>query len=343
MVTKLLSAASAADREEAGRLLRGGGLVAFPTETVYGLGALGLEDAAVARIFEAKGRPACDPLILHVSGVVDLQRLCRPDDRALLLARRFWPGPLTLVLPALPEVPLRVRAGLPSVAVRSPQHPAARELIRLARQPLAAPSANLFGHVSPTTARHVLDDLEGRIDAVLDAGPTSVGVESTVLSLAGDHPVLLRPGGISARDLSAALGEEVRSAGASSEGPQLSPGMMARHYSPRARLLLIDEAEDHEARRRLRAAAGEGAALLLLEEDAGELTDLPVRRILLGSRSDPAAVAAHLYAALRELDDTGVSTIAVRLMPVEEGLAAAINDRLRRAAGSPPREHDPLR
>ncbi|MEW6048828.1 MAG: L-threonylcarbamoyladenylate synthase, partial [Bacillota bacterium] len=221
---------------QAGRVIRDGGLVAFPTETVYGLGADALSDRAVQRIFEAKGRPADNPLIVHVASVEAVGDLAFPDPfgRWEMLARRFWPGPLTLVLPCRPVVSRAVTAGLGTVAIRMPRHAVALGLIDAAGRPVAAPSANRSGRPSPSSASHVLEDLDGRIEWVLDGGPTGVGVESTVLDLCGEVPVVLRPGGVGLEALTDALGE-VKLAGeevAPGEAPR-SPGLKYRHYAPR--------------------------------------------------------------------------------------------------------------
>lgn len=337
--TTLLAGSDPAGIAEAARILRTGGLVAFPTETVYGLGAAGLDPEAVAAVFEAKGRPHTDPLILHVESAAWLPRLCGPiPPEAGPLADHFWPGPLTLVLPALEAVPRLVTAGLDTVAVRSPAHPIARALLAEVDLPLAAPSANLFGHISPTTASHVLRDLDGLIDAVVDGGPCEVGLESTVLSLVGERPTILRPGAVTPHDISRLLGVEVAE-DAATAGPdqaQQSPGRLHRHYSPRTRLILIEDEDDCRAHAALREAAAEGAALLLYDEDAAApdmepAGRFPPLRALLGSRHDPAGVARGLYAALRAMDEAGAHAIAVRLLP-PGGLADAVNDRLRRAA-----------
>jgi L-threonylcarbamoyladenylate synthase len=224
---------------EAAAIIRAGGLVAFPTETVYGLGADGLNPAAVARIFEAKERPSTDPLILHIAEPETLLQLVREAPPvALELARRFWPGPLTLVLPKQPGVPDIVTAGLATVAVRMPAHPVALALIRAARTPIAAPSANRFGRTSPTTARHVQDDLGDRIDLILDAGPTPIGVESTVLDLTRPVPTILRPGGLPREALEGLLGP-VAVQTHLAEGPMPSPGLLPKHYAPRAPMILV--------------------------------------------------------------------------------------------------------
>src|SRR5579872_7490105 len=224
--------------DHAAGLLRAGGLVAFPTETVYGLGAHALDAVAVRAIFEAKGRPADDPVIVHIASVAELERVAQPNHVARQLAECFWPGPLTLVLPKRADVPREATAGLATVGVRVPSHPVAHRLLTAAGVPIAAPSANLFGRPSPTTARHVVDDLDGRIDAVLDGGPATVGVESTIVDLSGNVPRLLRPGGLPSESIEAALGTTLAHA-TQHDGPQEAPGMLSVHYAPRTPLTLI--------------------------------------------------------------------------------------------------------
>ena len=311
--------------------MRAGGLVAFPTETVYGLGANALDEAAARRIFAAKERPADDPLIVHLASAntIGLVAASTPPlfDR---LAAHFWPGPLTLVLPRGLAVPLSVTAGGETVAVRVPAHPVARALIESSAVPIAAPSANRFGRTSPTTAAHVLEDLDGRVDLVLDGGPTEVGVESTVLDLTSDPPRVLRPGGVTVEQLRELLGDRLVVAGAAVADPR-SPGTHLRHYSPRARLDLFDgeggatSAARHAARL---ASGGERVGALLFAGDpvpAGALVEQ------LGDAAAPEEAATRLYAALRSLDASGVDTIVARL-PRAAGLGLALRDRLRRAA-----------
>lgn len=340
METRLLHALTPADpdlREAADRLRRGE-LVAFPTETVYGLGALGLDARAVERIFAAKGRPHSDPVILHVGDPAWVPALVRSlpplAERAM---EAFWPGPLTLVLPKSERVPDVVTAGGDSVAVRMPAHPLALELIRQVGEPVAAPSANLFSRTSPTTAEHVLQDLSGRIEAVLDGGPTTVGVESTVLDLRGPEPVILRPGGVTQEQLARVLECPVSAPGQSVDDgePAVSPGQLTRHYSPRAEMRLfagpdaaVLAALRHEAER---ANSPQTTAVLAFSEDEVELQGLPAEVVDLGSRTRPEQAARALYAAMRDLDARGVTLILARLAP-HGGLGDAVNDRLRRAA-----------
>ena len=321
-------------------VLRRGGIVAFPTETVYGLGAHALDRTAVRRIFEAKGRPANDPLIVHVRSIDDLPPLVAvvPSD-VHRLAERFWPGPLTVVLPRSPLIPDEVTAGLPTVAVRVPANKVAQALIEAAGLPIAAPSANLFSRPSPTNADHVLQDLDGRIDMVLDAGPTLVGVESTVLDLSHDVPIVLRPGAVTLEMLHDALPHvQMREAivPMSADVPMPAPGLLSRHYSPRAPVTLY-EGEPLAVVARLdrdaRDAASAGKRVGIIAADEDQLADVIAHVVRLGPQGDLAVVAARLYAALRELDAAGVDLILVRSFPESSGLGLAIRDRLRRAAG----------
>jgi L-threonylcarbamoyladenylate synthase len=328
--------------EAAAERLRAGDLVAFPTETVYGLGVHALNPAAVRRLFAAKGRPATDPLIVHVTSLEAAVPLVAglPDD-AHRLSERFWPGPLTLVMRRSSAVPDEVTAGLETVAIRAPAHPVARALLAAARVPVAAPSANLFSRPSPTHASHVLDDLDGLIDLVLDAGSTAVGVESTVLDLMSDPPVVLRPGAITPEMLRGVL-PRVRIFAQAAPAPDLpkpSPGMLERHYSPRAPLTLYEGQRDAAIAGLIRDATGARAlghavGILTTTEDRHRM---PVGEpgfllIELGSSADMATVASRLFAALRELDAAGVDVILARGFPTEEGLGLAVQDRLRRAA-----------
>lgn len=339
--TQVLNADAPGAVERAAAILREGGLVAFPTETVYGLGADGFNPEAVARIFAAKGRPADNPLILHVTGADMLAGVARDlPASARPLMDAFWPGPLTLVLPRGPAVPAAVAAGRDTVAVRAPAHPVALALIRAVGRPLAAPSANRSGRPSPTRAEDVLEDLDGRIDAVLDGGPTGIGVESTVVDLTASPPVLLRPGGVPAEALAAALpglGRAEAAAGSRvGAGPAPAPGMRYEHYAPRARVILFEGPAGRVAeavRRRAEALAHEGrrVAVLATEETAGAYHALGSAVAVLGSRSDPGGMGRRLFAALRDLDRGGAEVILAEGVP-EAGLGEAIMDRLRRAA-----------
>ena len=323
--------------------LRGGGLVAFPTETVYGLGAHALDPAAVRRIFEAKGRPSTDPLIVHVTSLDAAASLVAAmPDAARLLASRFWPGPLTLVLPRSPRVPDEVTAGLDTVAIRVPAHPVARALLDVAGIPVAAPSANLFSRPSPTRAAHVLDDLDGRIDMILDAGPTTVGVESTVLDLSGAVPTVLRPGAVTLEMLRAILPTVLSLHGQTGDASsaQLSPGMLARHYAPRTPMTLYMGEPDAQRRAMVsqaRASVRMGLRVGILAADdtanGFDRHELDGTALVLGSLGDgDAAIAARLYDALRQLDAAHLDIILACDAGSADGLGRAIHDRLRRAA-----------
>jgi L-threonylcarbamoyladenylate synthase len=304
-----------------------GELVAVPTETVYGLAANALDAAACRKIFLAKGRPTTDPLIVHLHAASELEHIAVPHDSVWKLARQFWPGPLTLVLPKKSIVPDIVSAGLPSVAVRVPSHPLFRRLLKRCGLPLAAPSANLFGYVSPTTAEHVRAGLGGKIRFILDGGPAAIGLESTILDLRDPaRPRLLRPGAITRAQLEHVLGQPVRATPRGrrpAEEAQLAPGLLARHYSPRTPVVLHDRITASQVR-----AGGPSDVWLFLakpEESAGA----NIR--WLDARGDLRGAARRLFGRLRELDEAGFRTIHAELAP-GAGLAEAINDRLRRAA-----------
>lgn len=298
--------------------LRAGELVAFPSETVYGLGADATSDRAVARIFEAKGRPRINPLIVHVPDLKVTERYGLVDERARLLAARFWPGPLTMVLPRREDcaISLLCSAGLDSLALRAPAHPVAQSLLRAFDGPIAGPSANASGKISPTQAKHVAQSLGERVSLILDAGPCPIGLESTVLDLSGERPVLLRPGAVTAEEIRDVLGDLALPDRDDAEGPQRSPGRLASHYAPEHPLRL--EAVDVEAGEALLAfgpAPPSGAKSVLNLSETGDLVE----------------AAANLFAHIRALDAEAVPRIAVMPIP-EQGLGAAINDRLRRAA-----------
>lgn len=317
---------------EAGALLRAGGLVAFPTETVYGLGAHALDPVAVHRIYEAKGRPSHNPLIVHVAGPAEARRVVREwPERAERLAAAFWPGPLTLVLPRHRDVPDEVTGGGDTVAVRVPAHPVALGLLRAAGVPVAAPSANRSTEVSPTTARHVVKGLGDRVDLVLDGGPTRVGIESTVVDLSGATPVLLRPGMLGPAELEPIVGM-LALPGPRAEGESAlpSPGMLERHYAPRARLVLFDPHDAAELARARRSVAdaralGRRTGALVIAAEPAEVDE--ARRL----PADPHAYAQRLYDALHTLDDAGCDVVIVERVP--DGPAwLGVRDRLERAA-----------
>lgn len=321
----------------AAEVIRRGGLVAFPTETVYGLGASALDAAAAKKIYAAKGRPSDNPLIVHIAELSEAERCFEVTELFYVLAQTFWPGPLTMILPKKECIPVSVTGGLDTVAVRMPAHPAARGLIRQAGVPIAAPSANLSGHPSPTEAAHVIRDLDGRIDMILAAGSCSIGVESTVVRLEGENLRLLRPGGVTLEELSGCIGasrvildqavtEKLK------EGTRpASPGMKYRHYAPRARVILL-RGEDAEVRmqmrERLEADCRSGA--LCFDEDLPLLSG--ERTLSMGGVHDSKMQAHRLFSCLRAFDDMEVETVYARL-PEKSGMGLALYNRLTRAAG----------
>ncbi|MGO4704667.1 L-threonylcarbamoyladenylate synthase [Microvirga sp. 2MCAF38] len=317
--TELLQA-DEAGIARAAAILREGGLVAFPTETVYGLGADATNADAVAGIYAAKERPSFNPLIAHVADFEAAQIQGIFDETARTLAEAFWPGPLTLVVPVAKTCTVSdlARAGLDSVGLRVPAHPLAHALLIEASRPIAAPSANRSGRVSPTNADHVLSDLDRRIDAVLDGGSTQVGVESTIIACLGDAPRLLRPGGVPREAVEELIGRKLEATSAEAENP-LAPGMLASHYAPHARV-------------RLNATLIErGEAALLFGGSVPSGLDGARAALNLSENGDPKEAAAHLFSYLRQLDASGAAVIAVAPVP-ETGLGEAINDRLKRAA-----------
>jgi L-threonylcarbamoyladenylate synthase len=322
LTTQILAANEAAVATAA-RSLRDGGLVAFPTETVYGLGADAANAGAIARLYAAKGRPSFNPLIAHLRDLAAAERIGRFDPQARLLAQAFWPGPLTLVLPKAPGCPVAdlATAGLDTIAIRVPAHRIARRILHAFGGPVVAPSANLSGHVSPTTAAHVQSDLAGRIDLIVDGGAVEVGVESTIIGCF-EAPMLLRPGGLPREKIERVLGRRLLQPPddtASDSGQPLAPGMLASHYAPRTKVRL--DAVSLEAGEALlafgpRAISGVGAASGVMN---------------LSARGDLNEAAANLFGYLRALDAKGARAIAVMPIP-HHGLGEAINDRLRRAA-----------
>jgi L-threonylcarbamoyladenylate synthase len=324
------SPASTTPLSRAADILRQGGTVAFPTETVYGLGANALDPKAVQSIFEAKQRPAWDPLIVHITSQEQLQEVAVDIPSAgRMLMEAFWPGPLTLLLPKGPRVPPIVTAGRPRVGIRMPRHPVARRLIELAGLPIAAPSANSFGKTSPTRAAYVLEDLEGRIDAVIDAGEATLGLESTVVDVCSEPPVLYRPGMITFEQVQAQCPSLVRYQD-NATGPQASPGLDLKHYSPRARLILLDAPARSDLlplAADLRAA-GEKVGIMLPTTIAEEMPYLVYRW---GALEDQETLARRLFAGMRELDRAGATVILCPL-PEDSGVGVAIRDRLFRAA-----------
>lgn len=314
-----------ADREsirEAARIIRSGGLVAFPTETVYGLGANALDPIAVTRIFEAKDRPFFDPLIVHIADSVSAETLAvriTPPARALM--DKFWPGPLTLVLPRSGLVPDIVTAGLPTVALRMPAHPVALELIREAGTPVAAPSANPFGYLSPTRAEHVREQLGARVEMILDGGPCLVGVESTIIKIEDEACRLLRPGGLPLEEIEKIVGRVDRESGAR-DVPE-APGQLPSHYAPRTPVRIIGESKGWNP-----GPAGRNAGLLAFR---GPVDDAPVKAAeVLSPSGDLHEAAANLFSCLHRMDRMGLDMIYAEAVP-ETGLGRAIMDRLRRA------------
>ena len=320
--------------EEAAAILRRGGLLGIPTETVYGLGADGLNEDAVRRIFLAKGRPQDNPLILHVPDAGWLERCCTDiPPAAYALAERFWPGPLTMILPRRDCVPLRTTGGLDTVGVRCPDHPVTRAIIAAADTPVAAPSGNTSGRPSPTCARHMMEDMMGKIDGILDGGDCAVGVESTIIDLTVQPPRLLRPGGLPLEELEAVLGEvavdkAVRQRLGDGEKAK-APGMKYRHYAPRAAVTVVTGTPRRSAAY-IREHLPAGAGVICFDEYAPLFAGHIVHR--LGSKEDKLAQAQHVFDALRTFDDTDVTAIFAQC-PDESGLGLAVGNRLKKAAG----------
>lgn len=326
--------------QAAGQIIASGGLIAFPTETVYGLGANALDGNAVAKIFHAKGRPADNPLIVHVAHPTAAEDVAYINDTARQLMEAFWPGPLTLVLPKKPHLPTEITAGLDTVAVRMPQHPVALALIKAAGVPVAAPSANLSGRPSPTSAQHVLEDLAGKIAAVLDGGASPLGLESTVLDISSQPPIILRPGGVTKEQLQPLLGPVHYDPALADPNPGAStkprsPGIKYKHYAPQAKIALLEGdtgaiiEQTHKLLHQYQAQ-GKKVGLLTSTENAPLYDNALI--LTYGSRQNPGAAAAELYAALREFDHQQVDIIIAEGIP-DTGLGRAVMDRLRRAAG----------
>lgn len=323
---------------EAAQILVEGRLVAFPTETVYGLGANALDTEAVERIFAAKGRPASDPLIVHIYSLTQLEQIATQiPDITWELAHHFWPGPLTLVLPKAPSIPANVSAGLATIAVRMPNHTVPYQLLKLADRPVAAPSANRFARPSPTLAQHVYDDLAGQVELILDAGPTAIGMESTVLDLTHEHPTILRPGGLPLEVLQPLLPDvsyTPRYAN-SEENATPAPGMLLKHYSPNVELIVFDGEGAATKRTLLRRAqafldAGQRVGVMVEDELATECEALGVKVAKLGGQAEVERIAANLFAAMRALERAEVDVILTHTFG-RAGLALALWDRLVRA------------
>ena len=318
---------------EAAALLRAGQLVGIPTETVYGLAADARSEQAVAAIFTAKGRPQDNPLIVHIAELEELDGVARDvPAAAYALAKAFWPGPLTMVLPRGKSIPASVSAGLDTVAVRMPSHPVARAILKASGLPLAAPSGNLSGRPSPTTAEYMRQDMEGRVPLIVDGGACGVGVESTVVTLCTAQPTVLRPGAVTARQLSDVLGCEVLLSHAITEGLRegekaASPGMKYKHYAPKAQVTLVT-ADSRQYTEYVNAHAAPGVMALCFEEDAAAL-QLPY--IVYGGAARPEEQAQHVFTALRQLDEQGAVTVLAHC-PEKDGVALAVYNRLLRAA-----------
>ena len=333
MKTEILAADAHGCPEKAAQIIENGGLVALPTETVYGLGADGLNPDAVAKIFEAKGRPQDNPLILHVAQARDIEKFCHSiPAAAYTLAEKFWPGPLTMVLPAKDIVPKCTTAGLPTVAVRCPDNEATREIIRLSGVPIAAPSANISGKPSTTTAEHVLHDHDGKLELIVDGGPCRVGVESTIVDLTETPPRLLRPGGITPEQLTQVLGELVVDKAVTAQidhdAVVKAPGMKYRHYAPACQVLIVSGSREAAARY-IHSHYTPGDRVLCFEEE------LPLYDgcdpLAYGKESDVSTLSAGLFAALRILDAPTVQRVFARC-PVGGGVAYAVQNRLKKAA-----------
>ena len=333
METLLLNAETPGDLERAAEILKNGGLAAIPTETVYGLAADAFNEAAVHGIFAAKGRPSDNPLIVHISDMDMIGRIAASvPPEAYTLARRFWPGPLTMIMKKRPEVPYATSGGLDTVAIRFPSHPAAHKIIELAGTPLAAPSANLSGSPSPTTFQHCVNDLMGRVDAIVDGGPCSVGVESTVITLAGERPVLLRPGYVTLEQLRDTLGDVELAAAVLEKMADgevaASPGMKYKHYAPKAQVSLVKAGRD-EYISYVNAHAGDGVFALCFSEDVPKLA---VKTVCYGSEFSDEEQAAEVFDALRRLDELGAKRVYAH-SPEIKGVGLAVYNRLVRAAG----------
>ena len=333
MQTKILSAEHPETATLAAQLIREGQLVAIPTETVYGLGANGLDENAVLKIFEAKGRPQDNPLILHIAGPEEMESYCRNiPQTAYDLAQAFWPGPLTLVLPARRGVPLRTTGGLDTVAVRCPDSEITRQIIRLAGVPLAAPSANISGKPSTTTAEHVYHDHAGKIPMIVDGGACRVGVESTIVDLTEERPRLLRPGGIGPEELIAVLGDLVVDKAVTAQVDKdevvKAPGMKYRHYAPSEPVVIVSGSRE-KAAAYIHNHFEPGDRVLCFEEELPLYADC--NPLSYGQEADVATLSAGLFAALRELDDPTIHQVYARC-PVGGGIAYAVQNRLKKAA-----------
>ncbi|MBQ2828647.1 MAG: threonylcarbamoyl-AMP synthase [Clostridia bacterium] len=318
--------------EKAAAIIKDGGVVGLPTETVYGLGANAFDSSAVEKIFEAKGRPKDNPMIVHVSSIDEVYPLVKKfPEEAKKLAEKYWPGPLTIIMPKSDKVPARTSGNLDTVAVRMPSHPVMRKVIEKSGCPIAAPSANLSGSPSPTNAKYVFDDMDGRIELILDGGECEVGLESTVITLATEKPRLLRPGGITPEQLEEVLGEIIIDKAVKSKleenAKASSPGMKYKHYAPKIKVVIIKA--DKEKYAEYVSSHSENAAALCFEDDAQNMS---VPTVTYGRSDDSSSQAKRLFDALRELDETGAE-IAFAHCPSDEGVGLAVYNRLLRSAG----------
>ena len=336
MTTRVIHSPTESDLKDAAEIIKGGGLVVFPTETVYGLGANALDPDAARRIYEAKGRPSDNPLIIHLPSVDEVKKYACPPDIYFELAERFLPGPLTVVMPKKDVIPDTVSAGLPTVAVRVPSHPIASRLCRLASVPIAAPSANLSGRPSVTTLKAAIEDMDGRADMIIDGGESDIGLESTIISLAGE-PTLLRPGGITFEQLRSVI-PDIKIGGAVKEkydGRAIAPGMKYRHYAPDMPVVLLDGSDEAffacvAERCAALAAESKACGVLCYDEDLPHITPAVRETLSLGPKSDESAAAHRLFTLLRSF--SGVDVVYGRL-PKSEGLGLAVFNRLVKAAG----------
>lgn len=318
--------------EKAAAIIKDGGVVGLPTETVYGLGANAFDSSAVEKIFEAKGRPKDNPMIVHVSSIDEVYPLVKKfPEEAKKLAEKYWPGPLTIIMPKSDKVPVRTSGNLDTVAVRMPSHPVMRKVIEKSGCPIAAPSANLSGSPSPTNAKYVFEDMDGRIELILDGGECEVGLESTVITLATEKPRLLRPGGITPEQLEEVLGEIIIDKAVKSKLEEnaraSSPGMKYKHYAPKIKVVIIKA--DKEKYAEYVSSHSENAAALCFEDDAQNMS---VPTVTYGRSDDSSSQAKRLFDALRELDETGAE-IAFAHCPSDEGVGLAVYNRLLRSAG----------
>ncbi len=325
------------DFVRAGNLLKNGEVVAIPTETVYGLAASAFSPDAVGKIFKAKGRPQDNPLIVHISDFDDLAKITEEvPETAIRLAENFWPGPLTLILKKNEKIPLEVTAGLSTVAVRFPSHKYARAVIEAAGVPLAAPSANLSGKPSPTSAQHVMRDLAGKIPMIIDGGECEVGLESTVIDLTGEKPMLLRPGAVTLSQLRSVLGEVLVNPKISKEvddGEKVaSPGMKYKHYSPEAPVVIVDGDAENFVRYVIANAEEKKVAVLCFDEEKELFSDIGIDAVSYGSKNNPGSLAHGLFSALRTLDEMSLDIIYAREPEISDGMEQAVVNRLGRAA-----------